>query len=303
MSKKVVNGSVDRRNFLKTTAIGGVGLALLGSNVIADPFADLSVAIGDDPAKATRAAVDAIGGIKRFVKPGQSVMIKPNISWDRVPAQAATTNPDVVAAVVAMCKEAGAKRVVVTDNSLNDARRCFKRSGIADAVKAAGGEAIFMNPRRFKVTDTGGKALGKWEVYSDALNFDCLINIPIAKHHSSAKVTLGMKNLYGLIGGPRNRLHQRMDQGIADLGAFFKPQLTIIDAYRILLRNGPSGGRPTDTKLTKTIIASADIVAADARAAQLFGHEGKDVGFIRLADQMGVGTMDLSSLNIKEFNV
>lgn len=294
---------INRRDFLGTAAVGGLGFSLLGPGIITQSMADLAVVKGANPAAAVRAAVDAIGGIKRFLKPGGRVMIKPNISWDRVPTQAATTNPDVVGAVVAICREAGAGSVVVMDNSLNDPRRCYIRSGIYEAAKAAGGEAPFMNPRRFEVVDTGGKVLGRWEVYKDALEMDLLINLPVAKHHSSARLTIGMKNLYGLIGGARSRLHQNMDQGIADLAAFFRPQLTIVDAYRILVRNGPQGGRISDTRLENTIIASADLVAADTRAAMLFGLKGTDIGYIRLAADMGVGTHDLSSITVREFAI
>lgn len=293
----------NRREFFTSVAGAGLALGAFGPAVLAEPAADLAAVVSDDPARATRAAVDAIGGIGRFVKSGQSVMIKPNMSWDRVPAQAATTNPAVVGAVVALCKEAGASRVVVTDNTLNDARRCFVRTGIADAVKKAGGLAEFINPRRFAIVDTGTQALGRWEVYQDAVDYDVLINVPVAKHHSASRLSIGMKNLYGLIGGARNRLHQRMDQGIADLTAFFRPDLTVVDGYRILLRNGPSGGRPSDTKLTKTIIAGADPVAVDARAGMLFGLGASDLGYVRIGAEMGIGTHDLASLRLREFTV
>lgn len=294
---------VTRRQFLGSSLLGAAGLAIGGPAVIAEPMADMAVVKGEDPAAAARAALDALGGMKRFVKPGASVMVKPNMSWDRIPEQAATTNPAVVGAVVAMCREAGAARVVVLDNTLNDARRCYVRSGIAAAVEAAGGQAPFINPRRFAMVDTGGKALGKWEVYQDALDFDLLINVPVAKHHGSSKLSLGMKNLYGLISGARSRLHQNMDQGIADLALFFRPRLTIIDAYRILLRNGPSGGRASDTRLEKTIIASHDIVAADARASMLFGMQPADLGYVRIAAAGGLGTYDFARLAVREFSI
>jgi uncharacterized protein (DUF362 family) len=295
--------NIDRRRFLSSVSAGGLGLSLVGPAVFANETVDLACVTGESPAAATRAAVDAIGGMKRFIKPGNSVFVKPNMSWDRIPTQAATTNPDVVATVVALCKEAGASRVLVTDNTLNDARRCYTRTGIADAAKAAGADVQFINSRRFKVVETGTKSLGNWSVYTDALDYDVLISVPVAKHHSSARLSIGMKNLYGLIGGARNRLHQRMDQGIADLAAFFRPDLTIVDGYRILVRNGPSGGRPSDTKLTKTIIATADPIAADARAAMLFGLKGSDIGYVRLGAEMGLGTMDLQSIKTRDFAI
>jgi len=291
---------LDRRGFIRTAA-GGLGCALLGPRLLfAGEAADLGVARGEDPAANVRAAIEAIGGIGRFVSRGDDVLVKPNIGWDRLPSQAANTNPQVVAAVVKLCFDAGAKRVLVMDNSLNDPRRCYTRSGIYKAATAAGAEMPYMNVRRFVLTNTGGLVLGNWPVYRDAIEVDALINVPIAKHHSLSRLTMGMKNLYGLIGGPRHRLHQRLDEGIADLTGFFRPKLTILDAYRVLRRNGPQGGRASDTELLKTVIAGADPVAVDARGAELFGLSGADLGYVRVGAERGLGTYDLSKLTIRE---
>ena len=294
----------DRRSFLKTSA-AGAGIALLGPRFLpaATVDADLGIATGEEPEAITRAAVDAVGGIGRFVSRDDVVLLKPNIGWDRLPNQAANTNPVVVATMTKLCIEAGAKRVLVMDNSLNDARRCYTRSGIYKAATDAGAEAPFMNVRRFKLVNTGGTVLGNWPVYQDAIEVDTLINLPVAKHHSLSRLSLGMKNLYGLIGGPRHRLHQRLDEGIADLAGYFRPKLTVLDAYRILKRNGPQGGRLSDTELRKTVIAGTDPVAVDARGAELFGLTGADLGFVRVAAERGIGTYDLSKLNIKEVAV
>jgi uncharacterized protein (DUF362 family) len=202
-----------------------------------------------------------------------------------------------------MCLEAGAKRVLVMDNSLNDARRCYTRSGIFAAASKAGAEVPYMNVRRFKLVNTGGAVLGNWPVYEEAIEVDTLINLPIAKHHSLSRLSMGMKNLYGLIGGPRHRLHQRLDEGIADLTGFFRPKLTVLDAYRILKSNGPQGGRISDTELRKMVIAGTDPVAVDARGAELFGLTGADLGFVRLGAERGLGTYDLSKLTIREVSV
>ena len=200
---------------------------------------------GESPAAITREAVEALGGMGRFVAKGDVVMIKPNIGWDRTPELAACTNPEVVKTLVEMCLEAGAKKVIVMDNTTNQAQRCYARSGIAAAAKAAGADVPFVNERRIKKMAIKGEWLKDWDVIQDFVEVDKLINVPIAKHHSLCRVTLGMKNWLGAIGDPRNQLHQKLDQAEVDLAAFFKPTLTVLDAYRILVRNGPQGGRPS----------------------------------------------------------
>ncbi len=294
-------GIIDRRRFIAATAAGGLALALgRRAHAGTQDLPGLAVATGDDPAGIARAAVGALGGMSRFVSRGDAVLVKPNIGWDRLPNQAANTNPQVVAAVVAMCLEAGAGRVLVEDNSLNDARRCYARSGIYEAATAAGAEMPFMNVRRFRLTETGGTVLGNWPVYLDALEADVLINVPIAKHHSLSRLSMGMKNLYGLIGGPRNRLHQRLAEGIVDLTAFFRPALTVLDCYRILVRNGPQGGRLSDTELRGMVIAGTDPVAVDARGAELFGLGAADLDYVRLGAERGLGTHELAGLEVVE---
>ena len=292
-------GIIDRRRFIAATAAGGLSLAL-GGRAGAQDLPGLAVATGAEPAGTARAAVGALGGMGRFVSRGDSVLVKPNVGWDRLPNQAANTNPQVVASVVTMCLEAGASRVLVEDNSLNDPRRCYARSGIHEAATAAGAEMPFMNVRRFRLTDTGGVVLGNWPVYLDALEADVLINVPIAKHHSLSRLSMGMKNLYGLIGGPRNRLHQRLADGIVDLTAFFRPALTVLDCYRILVRNGPQGGRISDTELRNMVIAGTDPVAVDARGAELFGISGADLDYVRLGAERGIGTYELAGLEVVE---
>ncbi len=258
---------------------------------------ELVVAQGDSPAAITRRALDEIGGMARFVQKGQTVVVKPNIAWDRLPEQAATTNPEVVAEVVRLCLAAGAGSVIVTDVSCNAAEACFDRSGIAAAARAAGAEVVLPEPRFFRDVNLKGQVLGVWPVLEPFLEADALINVPIAKHHSLTGVTIGLKNWYGLIGGDRNRLHQRIHESIADLSAFAKPTLTVLDAYRILARNGPTGGSVDDVEYKKTVIASTDPVAVDAYAARAWWNLPLPrLRFLRLAEQQGLGRGDFEAL-------
>jgi uncharacterized protein (DUF362 family) len=265
----------------------------------------LAVARGESPAELTRRAVEALGGMQRFVKKGNEVIIKPNICTDYHTFEyAATTNPEVVAELVRQCLAAGARRVRVMDAPFGgSAESAYRKSGIADAVTAAGGQMEVMNPAKFAQTPIPqGVDIKKWSVYQEVLNADVLIDVPIAKHHSSAGLTLGCKNLMGTL-QMRDRIHENLHQRIADITSLVRPDLTVIDAYRILTRNGPTGGNLNDVKLTKTIIASQDVVAADAYACTLFGKTADDIGYIKLAARMGIGTDDLSSIKIEELSV
>jgi uncharacterized protein (DUF362 family) len=293
-----------RRDFLMIGAAGGLALRAGGSFLAASPRTaapprppDLGWATGESPGALARAAVDALGGMKAFVARGDKVVIKPNIGWDRTPEMAACTNPEIVAALVTMAQEAGAKDVIVIDNTTNQAKRCYIRSGIQDAVKQAGGTMLFVDEYRIRKTAINGEWLKEWDVLLDVLEADKVINVPIVKHHSLSRVTLGMKNLLGAVGGARNQLHQKLDQAMVDLAAFFKPTLTVLDAYRILVRNGPQGGRPTDTKLVKTVIAGRDPVAVDAAGASFFDLKAADLLFLR---ERGLGKNDLAGLTIEK---
>ena len=251
-----------------------------------------------------RRALDELGGIRRFVARGDVVVVKPNIGWDRAPEQAANTNPVLVAEVVRMCREAGAKRVVVTDVSCNDARTCFDRSGIAAAAKEAGAEVILPEERRFKEVNLGGDVLTAWPVLEPFLAADKIINLPIAKHHSLTGCTLGMKNFYGIIGGQRSRLHQRVNESLADLLAFARPTLTILDAYRVLMRGGPTGGSLADVELKKTLLAGTDPVAIDAYAAKAWWDlDYQRLPFLRIAQARGLGKMNFEEVRTKVVTV
>ena len=260
----------------------------------------LTVVEGDDPARVLRAAIANLGGIRRFISRGDVVVIKPNMAWDRTPEQAANTNPQVVAEMVRMCREAGAKSVVVTDVSINDARRVFERSGIAPAARAAGATVLLPEPHSFREVDLRGEVLGAWPVFGPFLDADKVINIPIAKQHSLTGVSLGMKNWYGILGGERRRLHQRIHESLADLAAFMRPTLTVLDAWRVLLRNGPTGGNLEDVALKKTLVAGTDPVAVDAWAARAWWNlEPSALPYLKLAAARGLGTLDLEKLRMR----
>ncbi|UCC75589.1 MAG: DUF362 domain-containing protein [Anaerolineales bacterium] len=257
------------------------------------------------PAELTRRAIAAVGGIERYVKQGADVIVKPNIcNAYHGPEYASTTNPEVVAAIVALCLGAGAGRVRVMDYPFGGtAQNAYQTSGIAQAVEAAGGQMELMNSLKYQTVEIpNAQALNKTEIYADILNADVIINVPIAKHHSMATLTLGLKNLMGVV-LDRGALHASgLPQSIVDLATIVRPQLTVIDATRILVANGPTGGNLDDVKQVDTIIASADVVAADAYAATLFGKTGADIAYITMANERSLGTMDLGSIRIEEIS-
>jgi uncharacterized protein (DUF362 family) len=265
-----------------------------------EAWPEMVVAQGESPAALVRRALDELGGISRFIARGEHVVIKPNVAWDRLPEQAATTNPDVVAELVRQCRSAGARSVIVTDVTCNDAEACFDRSGIRAAARAAGAEVVLPETRFFKDVDLKGQTLGTWPVLEPFLDADKLINVPIAKHHSLTGVTLGMKNWYGLVGGNRSRLHQRIHESIVDLSAFAKPTLTVLDAYRVLMRSGPTGGSAADVEQMNTLVASIDPIALDAYAARAWWDLGLPrLRFLALGEQLGLGRVDFESLRTR----
>ncbi len=250
-----------------------------------------------------RTALDKLGGISRFISPGEKVLIKPNIGWDRQPEQAANTNPDLVGSVVRLCREAGASEVWVNDVSINDPYRSFARSGIESAVKRAGGKTKFTNDNDFLLTDLKGQVLKVWPVSKYYHQVDRVINMPIVKHHSLSKCTIAMKNWYGILGGQRNRLHQEINLSIADLAAAVRPTLTISDATRVLVRNGPTGGNVSDVSIEDTIIAGLDEVALDSYCIRFLDLKVEDVLFLKIAEKRALGTTEWKSLNHIELNV
>ena len=266
---------------------------------------DLAIAKATDvlnakPEDLVRRAVDGVGGMKAYVSRGDVVVIKPNIGWDRLPIHAANTNPDVVAAVAKLAFEAGAKKVVVADGSCNDPNRCFQRSGIWRAAYGVGAEVVLPAEHRFRTTRIKGEVLDEWPIFTTLVDADKVINVPVAKHHNLAKYTAAMKNWYGVLGGRRNRLHQSIDVSIADLATFMRPSLVVVDATRVLVRNGPQGGNIDDTRVMGTVFATVDQVAADAYGCTLIGQHRDNVPYLKMGHERGLGTMYWENLRWKE---
>jgi uncharacterized protein (DUF362 family) len=266
----------------------------------------LSVARGNDPAAITETALKALGGIERFVKNGYDVIIKPNLCTDAHTYEyGATTNPIVVATLVRLALGAGAKRVRVMDYPFPQVSPAsvYAKSGMEEAVKAAGGEMETMNANKFRSTAIPDyKSLNQTAAYQDALECDLLIDVPIAKHHMMAKITVASKGLMGLI-QDRGAIHSDFKQRIPDLISLFRPGLTVVDAVRTLMAHGPTGGNLDDVKINNTVIASHDIVAADSYSTGLFGLTGSDIAYIASAAERGLGKMDLSGLKIAEVSL
>ncbi len=295
---------MDRREFLKSSLFAALGFSTLGGynrlvkQVRASERYDLMVARGKTPAVVTAAAISGLGGMGRFVSPGDSVVVKPNIGWDRTPEQAANTNPEVVASLVALCYEAGARKVKVFDHTVNDARRCYRQSGIEDAARAAGAEVSYVDKRKFRDVKLRGYALNEWPLYSEVLDADAVINVPVAKTHGIATLTLGMKNLMGVMGGWRFRIHQKLDRSLVDVALAVRPVLTVLDAVRILTAQGPQGGDPGDVRRLDRVIAGVDPVAVDAYGATLFGMEPRELAYLGIAEEAGLGTVNFRQLKI-----
>jgi len=270
------------------------------------PAPDLAAVKGAGPA-ATRRAVELIGGMKRFVRPGQRVVVKPNIGWDRAPEQAANTDPEVVEMVVRLSLEAGAKEVRVFDRSCNDPRLCYRRSGIQEAVERIKDErvSIFIpDERKYReVAIPAGVALKSWLVYEDALEADVFINVPVAKHHGLTGLTLGLKNVMGVLGGNRGQIHTGFDDKIVDANLARPSHLTVLDATRILIAHGPQGGRIEDVRSPGTVVAGADIVAVDAYATRFFGKSPRDIAHLVRAAERGLGTLDLTKVAVREESI
>ena len=264
----------------------------------------MTVVQNGEPRALVQRAVADLGGMSRFISRQDVVVIKPNIAWDRTPEQAANTNPELVAEVVRQCWQAGAKRVIVTDVSCNEPRRCFQRSGIQAAARAEGAEVILPDPDLFREVDLGGVALKSWPVFIPFLEADKILNLPIAKHHNLTGATLGMKNWYGILGGQRNRLHQQIHQSLADLASFMLPTLTIMDCYRVLLRNGPTGGNLEDVMIRKTVVAGTDPVALDAYVANAYWNlQPGQLRYLQLAQDRGLGKMDFGKVRTETVRV
>jgi len=327
LARSALEGSLERREFIKKAGRWAGGLLLAGSlgalagcgkkaepvvrstvpssapatQPAATSAADLAVAMGPSPAEITRKAIDAIGGMGRFVKPGYTVVVKPNASFMDGPQAGTSTHPEVAAQVVALCREAGATRVIVMDHTLRGAAQtCLASNGIGAAVKQAGGEIL-----AFGAGDSGhgvdaavpkGIALRQTNIYPEVLKANLVVTVPKAKHHGSAGLSLGMKNFIGVVTDMSNIHNVGLHQGIADLNTLVRPGLSVVDATTILLDNGPGG--PGPTRAANTVIASRDVVAADAYACTLFGVSPSAIGYIKYANRAGLREIDYNRLRI-----
>jgi uncharacterized protein (DUF362 family) len=287
---------MDRRNFLKSAAlVAGSTLSRFSfaESKISTPPPNLVIIKNGTPSQMVNKALELLGGMARFVQKGERVLIKPNISWDRAPEYAATTNPELVAAVVKLCYQAGASKVIIMDNTCNEARRCYQNSQIPALAENAGAEVRFMRENQYVETPIpNAYNLKSWLIHKEVFNVDKIISIPILKHHGLSQITAGFKNMMGLIGGNRGRIHRPFAENIVDLNRVIVANLTIIDAYRILLRNGPQGGNLEDVAELRTVLAGTDRVLVEAWAAKTFGLNPQNLPYLTLAHEAGMGEID-----------
>ncbi|MGQ9921598.1 MAG: DUF362 domain-containing protein [Desulfobacca sp.] len=304
---------MDRREFLQRLAalgiLAGAGKLLtfppelLAMAPAERPEPLLAQASGTNYAHLVGDTVQTLGGIKKFVNPNEVVVVKPNMAWDRPPELGANTHPVVVRKIVELCLEAGAKKVKVLDHTCHDARRAYANSGIKAAVeeiKDPRAVVEYVDERKFvEMNVPQAKSLKKWYFYKDILEADRFINVPVAKHHSEARLTMAMKNMMGAIGGWRGRIHVGLHQNIADMNLLLRADLTILDATRIMTQGGPSGGKPEYVQVKNLVIAGVDPVAIDAYSATtLFGLQPQDIGYINKGHEMGLGEMDLKKIKV-----
>jgi uncharacterized protein (DUF362 family) len=309
---------MDRREFFKKSILTGVaaGTAMTFGNfgkIFAgkvpppgppEPY-DLVAVRDGEPVQMFDKAIASLGGMKNFVKKGQTVVVKPNIGWDTSPQRGANTNPDLVKRIIEQCFGAGAKTVYVFDNTCDNWNKCYENSGIQKAVKDAGGKIVPANSESNyqEVEVKNGKKLKKAKVHELILSSDVFINVPVLKGHGSAVITASMKNHMGIVWDRGYWHRNNLNQCIADFAAYRKPDLNVIDAYRVMTKRGPRGVSEEDVVIMKSLILSKDIVAADAASAKLFGTEPADVPYIKFAHDAGLGTMDLTKLSINRIKM
>lgn len=304
-----------RREFVtKSIGVGLVGAitpmfggldALASQPAPASGSFDLAAVRGGEPAQMFDQAMEALGGFKQFIKPGQRVLIKPNIGWDAGPERAANTNPDLVGHMVKASFDAGASDVFVFDHTCDQWDRCYRNSLIEAAVRNNGGTIVPGNNERNyrEVSIPGARILKTTKVHELLLSTDVFINVPVLKHHSSTTVSLAVKNLMGVVWDRRFYHGNNLNQCIADFLAYRKPELNIIDGYRMMTRNGPRGVSVADVADLRALVAGRDIVAVDAAATLMFGAQPGDIGHLRIAEEMGFGTLNLESLSIKRIRI
>lgn len=319
--------AIDRREFLgrctraglSAAAAGILGLGFYdakGPDVSSEPAVSVNIpdysnaamkgkiciAHGMDRAKAVRQAFQALGGMQAFIRPGERVLLKVNAAFASSPALGATTHPDLVAAVAGLCFDAGAARVIVTDNPINDPASCFALTGIAAAARGAGAEVVLPRASFFqRLTLDGGRLIRDWPVLFHPLaRADRIVGMAPVKDHHRSGASMTLKNWYGLLGGRRNIFHQDVHTAIQELAVMIRPTVVVLDGITAMMTNGPTGGSLSDLKPTGTLIVSSDPVAADAVGAGLLGRQPADLPFIAKAQAAGAGTADYRSLALKE---
>ncbi|MDR0547526.1 MAG: DUF362 domain-containing protein [Dysgonamonadaceae bacterium] len=309
---------MERRDFLKASVALGVSAltfnnlsaALLKNEIAVESVPDLVAVMGGEPAALLQRALKEMGGIGKYVKKGQSVVIKPNIGWDKTPDYAANTNPELIGELVKQCLQAGAKKVTVFDHTCDNWQRCYDNSGVKKAVEAAGGVMVPANDSSYYKEVSLPKAvqLKKTTIHQALLEADVWFNVPVLKNHGGAKMSIAMKNYMGIV-DDRPFFHSHdLQQCIADICTWEKkPALNIIDAYRCMRKHGPQGRSISDTSLLKALIVSPNIVAADTAAIGLFNQVEKmdinEVGHIANGEKLKLGTQKLDKLNIKRIKL
>lgn len=304
-----------RREFIKKSVTASVATGALftmgdwnvlkaSTNTNGLPF-DLVAIKNGDPVTMFDKGIAAMGGMGAIVKPGQTVVVKPNIGWDAVPERAANTNPELVGRIVKACMDAGAKSVKVFDNTCDEWTRCYKNSGIEKAVKDNGGQTVTgKTESHYKpVNIKKGEVLKETKVHQLILDSDVFINVPVLKNHGGAKMSITMKNLMGVVWDRRFYHSNGLHQCIADFASYRKPDLNIVDGFRVIKRNGPRGVSVDDVAEMKYQLISKDMVAIDTAACKIFGIDTTEVKHIELAEKLGVGSSDLENLNIKRINI
>lgn len=307
-----------RRDFIKTTAAAGVAAltfdklqaAITSNNMMVEAAPDMVAVMGGEPAQLLERALKEMGGIEKYVKKGQSVVIKPNIGWDKKPDFAANTNPELIEALVKQCFKAGAKKVSVFDHTCDNWQKCYENSGIEKAAKVAGAMVLPGNDETYykEVAIPQGQKLKSTKIHQALLEADVWFNVPVLKNHGGAKMSIAMKNYMGII-WDRGYFHSNdLQQCIADICTWNKkPTLNIVDAYRCMRKNGPQGRSVSDTSVLKTLIVSTDIVAADTAAIGLFNQVEKininEVGHVANGEKLKLGTQNLNNLNVKRIKL
>ncbi|NDP19710.1 MAG: DUF362 domain-containing protein [Paludibacter sp.] len=308
-----------RRDFFKSAAVVGLATVLkpstldaatLNSSMSVQSGPDMVAVMGGEPAAMLTRAIKEMGGIGKYVKKGDKVVVKPNIGWDRKPELAANTNPELIGTLVKMCKSAGASEVLVFDHTCHDWKKSYTNSGIEKAVTAAGGIMVPGNDESYykEVELPQGVNLKKTLIHKSLIDCDVWFNVPVLKHHGGAKNSISMKNLMGIV-WERGFFHKNdLHQCIADVATFYKkPALNIVDAYRIMKSNGPQGKSEADVVTLKSLIISPDYVAADTAAMKMFSQvqptDIKDVRYIGMAEKLNVGTQNLEKLNVKKIKM